>query len=160
MSASGDADRTSTIELQAASREQLPLFCDMERDTDTAPYILPTTLAQHQLALARNDVIYLSIYQQGKLNGFFILALDPDARSIEFRRIVIARKGRGAGHRAIVAMEAYCRKSLQRDRIWLDVFEFNRRGQHVYARLGYQLFDAREFQGKQLLFYEKELALT
>lgn len=157
MSASVNADRALDIELQTASPTQLPLFCDMELDADTAPYILPTTLEQHRLDFASDDIIYLSIYDQGELSGFFILVLDPDARSVEFRRIVIVQKGKGKGQRAITAMEAYCRDNLQRNRIWLDVFDFNRRGQSVYSRLGYQLFDHRDFQGKQLLYYEKEL---
>jgi len=149
--------RTSIIELQAALPEQLALFCELERDRDTAPYILPTTLAQHRRAFACEEIIYLSIYVRGELGGFFILALDPDKRSVEFRRIVVAAKGRGTGRRAINTMEIYCRNRLQRSRIWLDVFDFNERGRHVYSRLGYQLFDQRAYQGKQLLYYQKEL---
>lgn len=145
------------IELRAASEQQLPQFFDMEQDADTAPYILPTTLAQHRQALARADIVYLSILEDSELGGFFILALDADGRSVELRRIVIARKGRGTGHRAITALELYCRDCLQRSRIWLDVYDFNRRGMHVYSSLGYTEFDQQMFQGKRLLLYQKEL---
>ncbi|CAD7850543.1 MAG: hypothetical protein [Olavius algarvensis Gamma 3 endosymbiont] len=157
MSASNATGRRSQIELQVALPEQLALFCELERDPDTAPYVLPTTLEQHRRAFAREEIIYLSIYDRGELGGFFILALDSDERSVEFRRIVVADKGRGTGRRAINTMETYCRDRLQRSRIWLDVFDFNERGRQVYSRLGYQLFDQRTYQGKQLLYYQKEL---
>jgi len=145
------------IELLPANPGQLPLFSRMEQDPDTAPYILPTTLEQHRQAFAREDIIYLSIYDDGDLNGYFILALDPDGTSVEFRRIVVVHKSRGTGRQAIPAMEAYCRDCLRRNRVWLDVYDFNQRGRHVYSRLGYQLFDQQALQGKLLLFYEKYL---
>lgn len=129
----------------------------MEQDVDTAPYILPTTLQQHRQALARDDTIYLSINDNGVLSGYFILVLDADGSSIELRRIVIANRGRGTGQRAMRALETWCLETLQRRRIWLDVFDFNTRGRHVYSKLGYDRFDQRDYQGKQLLFYEKNL---
>lgn len=145
------------IELNHASEEQLPLFHQMEQDADTAPYILPTTLEQHRRAFARDDVIYLSINDNGVVNGYFILALDADGSSIELRRIVIANRGRGTGQAAMRALETWCREKLQRRRIWLDAFDFNARGRHVYSKLGYNQFDQRDYQGKQLLFYEIKL---
>ena len=145
------------IELDHASTEQLPLFHAMEQDVDTAPYILPTTLEQHQQALACEDIIYLSINDDGILRGYFILALDADGSSVELRRIVIARRGIGTGQRSMRALETWCLEELRRRRVWLDVFDFNARGRHVYSKLGYEQFDQRDYQGKQLLFFEKYL---
>lgn len=145
------------IELRRAQLSQLPLFCEMEQDADTSPYILPTTLDQHRQAFALADIIYLTIYRDVEAAGFIILALDADARSVELRRIVVAEKSQGTGQAAITALEDYCRQRLQRDRIWLDVFDFNRRGRRVYSGLGYSQFDQREFDGKQLFFFDKEL---
>ena len=54
-------------------------------------------------------------------------------------------------------MEEYCRERLGRSRIWLDVFEFNQRGQHIYQKLGYRRFDQGEVEGKVLFFYDKLL---
>lgn len=146
------------IELRRARLSQLVLFSDMEQDADTSPYILPTTLDEHRRAFERDDIIYLSINAHDQAGGFIILALDADPRSVELRRIVVADKGRGTGTGALAALEDYCRQRLRRERIWLDVFEFNRRGRRVYSGLGYRQFDQREFEGKALLFFEKELA--
>ncbi len=145
------------IELRRAKRSQLALFSEMEQDDDTSPYILPTTLEQHRQAFALDDIIYLSIFTGAEPGRFIILALDPDARSVELRRIVVAHKGRGTGGQAIAALESFCRTQLQRSRIWLDAYDFNRRGQRLYCGLGYIQFDQRDFEGNQLLFFEKEI---
>lgn len=145
------------IELNYAGIEQLPLFHALEQDADTSPYILPTTLEQHRQALDREDVIYLSINHDGALGGYLILALDSDGRSVELRRIVIANRRQGIGQAAMRALETWCLDKLQRGRIWLDVFDFNSRGRHVYSKLGYEQFGQRDYQGKTLLLFEKYL---
>ena len=145
-------------ELRVAKPCELEVFCAMENDADTAEYILPASLEQHRQDFARDDIIYLAIYDGQELHGFIILALDPDGASVEFRRIVAAKKDRGTGQRAISGMEAYCRNRLKRDRVWLDVFDCNHRGRYVYSKLGYKLFDRQGHRGKQLLFYEKQIA--
>lgn len=145
------------IELRPARNSELPLFHALEQDPDTAPYILETTLRQHREAFARDDITYLSIGEHGRFAGYLILARDADGISIELRRIVVAERGKGTGKRAMRAVEPYCREVMRRQRIWLDVFDFNRRGRRVYQDLGYRQFDESEFEGKRLLYFEKNL---
>ena len=145
------------IELNYAGTEQLPLFHALEQDPETSAYILPTTLEQHRQALDREDVIYLSINHDGALGGYLILALDADGRSVELRRIVTANRSRGIGQAAMRALETWCLDKLRRRRIWLDVFDFNSRGRHVYSKLGYEQFGQRDYRGKTLLLFEKYL---
>ncbi len=145
------------IEVRSSDRGELAEFSSMETAPDTADYILAYDTARHRAEFARDDIVYLSIYEDKRLVGFFILALETDPKSVEFRRIVIADRGRGIGQAAIPLMEEYCRVQLGRRRIWLDVFEFNHRGRHVYEKLGYRLFDQGELNGKTLLFFEKSL---
>jgi RimJ/RimL family protein N-acetyltransferase len=76
---------------------------------------------------------------------------------VEFRRVVVADKDKGIGQLAIAAMERFCRAELERKRIWLDVFESNHRGRHVYEKLGYQRFGESSHPGGKLLLYEKAL---
>ncbi len=131
----------------------------MEQDEGIRRFVLPYSLAQHQREYARKDIVYLSICQADELAGFFILALEPDQTSIEFRRIVVANTDTGIGQPAIRAMETYCAERLQRKRIWLDVFEFNKRGRHIYEKLDYRFFDSRDHDGKKLLFYQKNITV-
>jgi RimJ/RimL family protein N-acetyltransferase len=146
------------IELRPSRIEDLHFFHAMEQDADASAFILPYSLQRHRREFERREIVYLSIYSLDELAGFFILRLDPDHNSVEFRRVVIAKKGQGIGQPAILAMEEYCRDQLKRNRVWLDVFEFNNRGRHIYEKLGYRLFDSGDHDGKKLLLYEKDMS--
>jgi len=145
------------IQLERASVEDAALFAALEQAPDTKEFILPYSPSEHVQKLLDPHLMYLRILQDGELAGFVILGLGPDAHSIEFRRIVVSSKGRGVGQSAISAMERFCRDELQRTRIWLDVFEHNRRGQHIYEKLGYKRYGASDHEGRRLLLYAKEL---
>ena len=89
------------IELRASTATELPEFAKMETAPDTADYILAYDEARHRAEFERDGIVYLSIYWSKKLAGFFILALDPDPDSVEFRRIVIAERGQGTAQAAL-----------------------------------------------------------
>jgi len=109
--------------------------------------------------MKNSNVIYLSIMNQGDISGFIILSSDNDFKDIEFRRIVVASKGKGVGQLAIKAMEQYCAAILKANRIWLDVFETNNRGQHIYQKLGYKVFKSENLNSKALLYMDKAILL-
>jgi RimJ/RimL family protein N-acetyltransferase len=77
--------------------------------------------------------------------------------TVEFRRIVVASKGKGLGQLAIKEMEQYCAEHLNCSKVWLDVFESNSRGIHIYQKLGYTQFKEALYEGRSLLFMEKRL---
>ena len=146
------------ITLIDATEDQLEAFHHMEKDEDTAQYILPYSVDEHKEEFSRDDVVYKSVYdRQNELVGFVILILDPDGQSVEFGRIVIAQKGQSYGSRAVSLIERVCKEELNRQRVWLDVFEFNQRAQHVYESSGYRYFGSRPHEGKTLRLYEKEI---
>ena len=146
------------VELRQMDPAELDIVCELERDADTSPYILPTTRAQHETNMARDDFVYLSICRDRCFAGYFILVLEADGRSVELRRIVIADKDAGTGKQAMLRAESWCREQLGRSRIWLDVFDFNDRGMHIYPALGYRYTGSQDLDGKQLLFFEKHLS--
>lgn len=129
----------------------------MEQDADVKDYVIPYTQAEHSQNLSDPELIYLGILSEGKLSGFIILGTDADKNSIEFRRIVVANRGTGIGQRAITLMEEFCRDELACSRIWLDVFEHNTRGQHIYEKLGYSRFGEKKHGERVLLLYEKQV---
>jgi RimJ/RimL family protein N-acetyltransferase len=145
------------IEVERAVPEDVPRFVAMEQADDAREYILPYSELEHAEKMQDDNVVYLRILDGADLMGFFILALDPDNKSVEFRRIVVATKGRGLGQQAILAMERFCRTGLHRDRIWLDVFEHNVRGRHIYEKLGYTQFGTKTCGDRLLLLYQKQL---
>jgi diamine N-acetyltransferase len=145
------------ITVERALPEDAAVFAMLEQAPDTREYVASYSEAVHQARMDDPDMVYLRILQEGALAGFFILALDPDGRSIEFRRVVVAAERRGIGQAAIRAMENFCRAELLRPRIWLDVFEDNHRGRHIYDKLGYRHFGRGSYDGRPLLLYEKDL---
>ena len=145
------------IELRVSKPNELSLFAAMEIADDTAEYIFGWDVERHLAEFQKQEVIYLSILSDDELAGFFILAIESDGESVEFRRIVVSNEKRGVGQAAIAAMEQYCRSKLKRRNIWLDVLEANDRGRHIYKKLGYQFFKNGNQDGKPLLFYQKVL---
>lgn len=145
------------IEVRKTLPDEVPSFVEMEAAEDTAGFIIPYDLEKHQAEFREPNIVYLSILNGNKCIGFIILALDEDGTSVEFRRIVVSAKGNGFGQSAIIEMENFCKNQLKRNRVWLDVFEFNERGRYIYEKLDYVQFDQEDYHGKPLLYYEKML---
>lgn len=147
------------FELRKSKIEEADSFVKMESSQETSKYIIPYSKEKHITEMQSGAVIYLSIYNNNSLSGFIILVPEK-AGSIEFRRIVVSAKGKGLGQLAMNATENYCLQELGCSRIWLDVFEFNLRGIHIYKKLGYKQFKVSEHHGNRLLFMEKKLKST
>lgn len=127
-----------------------------EQQAGVGEFILANSKEQHLVGMQEPTIQYLSVFQNEQLVGFIILALEPN-NTIEFRRIVIGHRGDGIGQLAIQAMEQYCLEHFACQRIWLDVFDLNERGQHIYRKLGYQEFKRCQHGDHQLLLFEKHL---
>lgn len=144
------------ISLRPSIRDELEHFDSMDRQIHANRFVNQTGLQTHRAWFEDPAIHYLSIVDdQSGFYGYFILVRESDGESIEFRRILIDQNCRGVGQAAIVEMEDYCRRELAASRIWLDVYEDNAIGRHVYEKLGYRRFDAQDYEGRRLLFYEK-----
>jgi len=141
------------ITLRDTRAEELPAICEMEQG-EARNFIIPYSLERHREEFGKPAVVYKSIYRADRLIGFVMLVLDPDGRSVEFRRIVVSEPGRGIGKRAIEMVRDRCRNELGRTRLWLDVFETNECARYVYEKSGYRRFGASEHEGRMLLLYE------
>lgn len=140
--------------LRNTKRAELGYICELEKG-EMRMFIIPYTLKRHQLEFSKPDVIYKSIWWHEELVGFLILVLGPDDQSVEFRRIIVSKPDQGLGTIVIKSLDNICRSELGRHRVWLDVFESNKRARHVYEKCGYQPFAETQHDGKILLLYEK-----
>jgi RimJ/RimL family protein N-acetyltransferase len=148
------------IHIEDTRADELPSIHRMEQESDTAKYIIPYSLKQHKSEYAQENVFYKSIFRSPrKMIGFAILASRDNATSLEFRRLVICEKGKGFGTRAVALMDTVAREEFKCSRIWLDVFEFNSRGQHIYRKQGYEFRNRTESEGIALCVYDKQLDL-
>jgi RimJ/RimL family protein N-acetyltransferase len=142
-----------TISLYDATIHDLAEICKMEQG-DARHFIMPYSLQRHQEEFGKPHVHYKLIRRSGKLNGFLILALDPDGQSVELHRIVVAEPGHGVGKQVLKIVRELCRTEFGRRRVWLDVFETNARARHVYEECGFRPFGTSKLEGRILLLYE------
>jgi RimJ/RimL family protein N-acetyltransferase len=129
----------------------------MENNSDTSEFIISYNHDKHIAELKNPLNSYLGIYENGRLLGFFIIGIENEGKRIEFRRIVIEKKGLGYGQKAIIELENYCTALWNTDTIWLDVFDYNQRGIHIYKKLGYKTIGEKLFGDRKLIIMEKKL---
>lgn len=144
------------LELRKSVLSEASAFVEMECSSDTKGFVIPYSVEKHVSLIESNEVVYLSLYDENELSGFIILSQESQD-TVEFRRIVVASKGKGLGQLAIKEMEQYCAEHLNCSKVWLDVFESNSRGIHIYQKLGYTQFKEALYEGRSLLFMEKML---
>lgn len=143
------------IRLNPADETDLRYLKEIEMQSHVGDFIDATTIAQHIDRFHREDTIYLNIVNNDDaILGYFILVEESENR-IEFARIVVDQNHRGVGQTAIKLMEQYCIENLQAKTIWLDVYEDNPVGIHVYEKLGYLRTSTADVNGRKLHFYEK-----
>ena len=143
------------IELVESAVEDLKLFSNLENLQGIREFICPYSLERHEKEFQKDEVLYLKIIFNTKTVGFVLLKLEDDERSIEFRRIVIPEREKGIGQKVLNKIEEYCRVKLMRKRIWLDVFDFNERGIHIYEKQGYRKIGEKDVDDKKAFIYER-----
>lgn len=146
------------VMLRKTLESELTQIVELEQHPEVNDYITPASLAEHQKDFTKHEVTYLTITHEGNFAGFVILVHHPDSESVECVRIAVRLRQKGIGQQALQLMEDYCMAIFNPKRIWLDVFAFNKRGIHVYRKLGYQQFNTGAYQGKELLYLEKLLS--
>jgi len=129
----------------------------LEREADPAnSYIHCWDRETHQTNIADSAYHYLIPEDTGGVRlGYAILLDNPGAR-IEWRRIVVATRGKGTG-KAFMADVLRHFRHLGKTTVWLDVYENNARARHVYEGLGFRETHreaSAEHPGTTLVFME------
>ena len=144
--------------LRLSTKNELEVFDKLDNQAHASNFVAKTGLKLHQRYFDDPDITYLSIdNENGEFSGYFILVLESKISSVEFRRILIDRNKLGIGQSAIEEMEQYCKDNFNVERIWLDVYEDNKIGKHIYVKLGYSKFKEQLDGERKLEFYEKNL---
>jgi RimJ/RimL family protein N-acetyltransferase len=145
------------MEIRNSTIEELKLFCEFEKNADTNEFIHAYSLDKHREEYLTENIFYKTVVLNNEIIGFIILCLDDDGRSVEFRRIVISKKGKGYGEKAVRKIDEIVSIEFKRSRIWLDVFAHNSKAIHIYKKCGYRYLRSTEHQGKELMIFEKIL---
>ena len=128
------------MQLRPARVEDIPAIMDLERIPEYHTFVGHWPEDEHRTRMAGTDCRYLvAESDSGEMAGFAILrGLAAPHRSIRLQRIVVAKPDCGVGGLMLAAILDYVFGELRAHRLWLDVFETNRRAQHVYERLGFR----------------------
>ncbi len=146
------------VEIRKSYIDELKLFSTLDKQQDVKKYVTQKSPDEYIDEFYNPDMLYLTIINKDKkIAGYFIIVREDKIKGVEIRRIIIDENERGIGQQAIQEMEKFCKMTLKVQRIWLDVFEHNHRGRHVYRKLGYTKFKEGICEGKKLYFLEKQL---
>jgi RimJ/RimL family protein N-acetyltransferase len=126
--------------LRHALPSDIPGIVALERTPAASGFVGQWTAERHLATMTSGDArYYVSESDQGELQAYVILrGLQEDSGSIELKRIVIATPGLGLGRRILEEIIQIAFSEMQAHRLFLDVFEDNRRARHVYESLGFQ----------------------
>lgn len=132
------ADLRNPVRFRPTEEADLTYVLALEADPDTAPYIERWPLEQHRRALVEEAVAHwvLEDVERGVKVGFVILR-DLGAQSIELKRIAVSDKGRGYGRDAVRLVKEAAFGHFDAARVWLNVYDFNRRARAVYEAEGF-----------------------
>jgi hypothetical protein len=111
------------VRLRTTTDAHLDFVKGAESDPDTGPFIVPWPRHRHAIALGDPDIAHRIAEDEAQNPvGFVILGglTNPDS-SIEFRRIVVVRKGQGYGRSIVRAVKELAFNELRAHRLWLDV---------------------------------------
>jgi RimJ/RimL family protein N-acetyltransferase len=128
----------------------------MEQQPHVGDFLDPYSVELHHSRFSDPETVYLSVEADNEaLAGYILLVKHSASSSLEFARILIDQNYKGIGQQVMKLMEEYGVGELGVKRIWLDVYENNARGMHVYEKLGYRRFNQKSIDGRLLYFYEK-----
>ena len=149
------------LSLQLTQTKDLDWVIGLEQDPANQKFICPYTRERHVFSIGDSDELHLKILDADRQPvGFVLLAgLNSLKNIIELRRIVVVDKEQGVGTKALSKIITYCFEELKAEKLWLNVFSFNKRAQHVYQKLGFTFEGAqndnlfKEDAKAELLFY-------
>ena len=128
------------IRIELTQTENIEKIIQIENEN--SDFIGLYDFRKHCEVIESDDEIHLSIFDNSdnSIIGHIILCgLVNMHDSIEFRRIVISKKGNGFGKESIQLIKKYCFVDLKAHRIWLDVISDNKRAIGLYKSQGFKV---------------------
>ena len=132
------------IQIKPSNPNNLPAIMAMERSESNRRFVGQSTQTEHLQTIKNKNTQHLSIFDKDdKLIGFIIL-INTQNRNVELKRIVIDDKQKGYGLASLEWVKRYVFETLNAERLWLDVYAFNVRAQHVYKKAGFTIDEIKK----------------
>jgi diamine N-acetyltransferase len=131
----------NNIGLRPATIDDVDYIYELEARPENSRFVMAYSRERHlQVIDSADEELLIIVDKTTNLPfGFMILAgLTNPNLSLEFRRLVIGDKGKGIGRQVVKLVMQYCFTSLMFHRLWLDVYEDNLRGIHLYQSIGFK----------------------
>ena len=128
---------TAELRLRPTRPDDLGYVVAAESDVENAPYLAPSSRAEHQAFVNDRRQRHLIAEVGGRAVGFVLLRLHPEDRAVELRRLAVTEKGRGFGRQALRAAVRAAFEDHGAHRLWLDVKPHNERARALYRSEGF-----------------------
>jgi RimJ/RimL family protein N-acetyltransferase len=116
----------------------LPAVIAIESATEVARWVTVWPHERHRRAISDPDEAHLTAADGEEIIGFVLLAgLAGPHRSVELRRIAIARRSAGLGRKTLNLALELAFGHYQAHRVWLDVLPDNERARRLYISCGF-----------------------
>lgn len=133
------------VTLRPTEAHDVPAVSAWERHPDNSAFVEVWPSERHRTALTDPGMVHMMVETEGDPVGFVILAGLGGVRPVvEFRRIVVADKGRGIGQAAVAQVLRYAFEDLEAAEVWLDFAVHNARAAHVYSKCGFRIDSSAE----------------
>lgn len=127
-----------TIRIENTRQNDVDAIVQIEKANSV--YIGQNDHAHHKALLTDGNCLHLSIktVEDDRLVGHILLfGVESTNKVLEFKRIAISEKGKGFGREAVALVKKLCFEQLGFHRLWLDVFDDNKRAIKLYESEGF-----------------------
>jgi diamine N-acetyltransferase len=148
-------EKSDMIVLRRTTQNDLDFVIGAEQEPCNKQYVGQWTKEQHLSSLDQKDILHLIIEETEthKLVGYVIMAgIENTNRNIEFRRIVVADKGKGFGRETLKLIKKAVFNKFNAHRLWLDVREKNTKAQKLYEAEGF----VKEGMTRECILYNEQ----
>lgn len=131
--------KTDRLKFIDATENDIPYIMRLEQHPENRKFVVQGSVEEHTIEIKAADYLVMIIKEKYDRIGYLLCHKDVANSSFELRRMIIQSKGQGYGREAMNGLIDYVINKLKYHRFWLDVYEDNPTGIHLYESLGMQL---------------------
>lgn len=131
--------KTEQLKFVEATENDIPYIMRLEQHPDNRKFVVQGTVDEHKHEIDSTDFIVFIIKERFDKIGYMLCYKDEANSSFELRRMIIQSKGKGYGKEALKGLINFVMNTLDYHRFWLDVYEDNDTGIHLYESIGMEL---------------------
>ncbi|WP_051531010.1 GNAT family N-acetyltransferase [Clostridiisalibacter paucivorans] len=132
--------RSHRLTFDKSETEDIPTIIEIERKKENNKFVYQWPKERHLESINNGDELHITIrdIEENEIIGYLIMAgFENFHNSLEFMRLVIDKKGYGYGKESIELIKKMSFEEYGCHRLWLDVYDDNKRAIHIYKSMGF-----------------------